>query len=75
MLNHHLNFGLFFETTLAAFLAYCPGLDKGLRMYPLRWTWWLVPLPFSILIFVYDECRRILLRRSPGGWVELETYY
>lgn len=36
MMNHHLTFGLFFETTLAAFLAYCPGLDKGLRMYPLR---------------------------------------
>ena len=31
-----MTFGLFFETTLAAFLSYCPGLDKGLRMYPLR---------------------------------------
>ena len=36
MMNHHLTFGLFFETSLAAFMAYCPGLDKGLRMYPLR---------------------------------------
>jgi len=35
--NHHMTFGLFFETSLAAFLCYCPGLDKGLRMYPLRW--------------------------------------
>ena len=34
--NHHLTFGLFFETSLAAFMAYCPGLDKGLRMYPLK---------------------------------------
>ena len=34
--NHHMTFGLFFETSLAAFLAYCPGLDRGLRMYPLR---------------------------------------
>ena len=31
-----MTFGLFFETTLAAFLTYCPGLDNGLRMYPLR---------------------------------------
>ena len=38
MMNHHLTFGLFFETALAAFLAYCPGLDKGLRMYPMRWV-------------------------------------
>ncbi|XP_022254094.1 sodium/potassium-transporting ATPase subunit alpha-like isoform X1 [Limulus polyphemus] len=36
MKNHALNFGLFFETALAAFLSYCPGMDKGLRMYPLK---------------------------------------
>jgi sodium/potassium-transporting ATPase subunit alpha len=75
MMNHHLTFGLFFETALAAFLAYCPGLDKGLRMYPLRFTWWLAPMPFSLAIFVYDEVRKALLRRYPGGWVEMETYY
>jgi len=75
MLNHQMTFGLFFETCLAAFLAYCPGLDKGLRMYPLRWTWWLVPMPFSLLIFIYDEVRKSILRRHPGGWVEKETYY
>jgi sodium/potassium-transporting ATPase subunit alpha len=75
MMNHHLTFGLFFETALAAFMAYCPGLDKGLRMYPLRWTWWLAPLPFSLAIFVYDEVRKTILRHRPGGFVELETYY
>jgi sodium/potassium-transporting ATPase subunit alpha len=75
MTNHQMTFGLFFETTLAAFMAYCPGLDKGLRMYPLKWTWWLVPMPFSCVIFIYDETRKFLLRRHPGGWVEKETYY
>lgn len=34
--NHVLNFGLVFETALAAFLCYTPGMDKGLRMYPLK---------------------------------------
>lgn len=75
MKNMVLNFGLCFETTLAAFLSYTPGMDKGLRMYPLKFYWWLPPLPFSLLIFVYDECRRFVLRRNPGGWVEMETYY
>jgi len=75
MMNHYLTFGLFFETALAAVLCYCPGLDKGLRMYPLRWTWWLVPLPFSVAIIVYDEIRKYLLRCHPGGWLEQETYY
>merc|ERR1712115_99632 len=75
MRNHFMNFGLVFETLLAAFLSYTPGMDKGLRMYPLAFTWWLPALPFSLLIFVYDEIRKYILRQRPGGWVEQETYY
>jgi len=75
MKNWFMNFGLVFETVLAAFLSYTPGMDKGLRMYPLKFNWWLPALPFSLLIFVYDECRKYLLRRNPGGWIEQETYY
>jgi sodium/potassium-transporting ATPase subunit alpha len=76
MMNHQMTFGLFFETSLTAFLSYCPGLDKGLRMYPLKWTWWLAPMPFSAMIFIYDEVRKWLLRRfAPGCWLERETYY
>jgi len=75
MKNWVLNFGILFETTLAAFLSYTPGMDKGLRMYPLKVYWWFPAIPFSLLIFVYDECRRFILRRNPGGWVEHETYY
>merc|ERR1712241_813613 len=75
MTNMFLNFGLFFETALAAFLSYTPGMDKGLRMYPLKINWWLPALPFSLLIFCYDETRKTLLRNSPGGWIEHETYY
>merc|ERR1719222_1773718 len=43
MRNHVLNFGLIFETLMAAFPSY--------------------------------ECRKFILRRNPGGWVEMETYY
>ncbi|CAB3397184.1 unnamed protein product [Caenorhabditis bovis] len=75
MSNWTLNFGLVFETALAWFMCYCPGLDNGLRMYGLRFSWWFCALPFSILIFVYDEIRRFLIRKYPGGWVERETYY
>merc|ERR1712180_379520 len=75
MKNHMLNFGLFFETALAALLQYTPGLNTGLRLRPMNWPWWFIAFPFSLLIFVYDECRRYFLRRYPGGWVERETYY
>merc|ERR1712004_191614 len=76
MSNWFMNFGLLFETLLACVLSYTPGTDKGLRMYPLKFTWWLPALPFSLLIFTYDECRKTLLRRlPPGNFVERETYY
>jgi len=76
MSNWFMNFGLFFETALACFLSYTPGMDKGLRMYPLKWNWWLPAIPFSILIWCYDETRKYLLRRlPPGNWIERETYY
>jgi len=75
MKNHFMNFGLVFETVLAIILSYTPGMDKGLRMYPLKANWWVPALPFSVLIFCYDETRKFLLRRNPGGWIEQETYY
>ena len=76
MSNWMMNFGIVFETALACFLSYTPGMDKGLRMYPLYFQWWLPAIPFSILIFVYDECRKTLLRRlPPNNWLERETYY
>uniref|UniRef100_A0A915KQG0 Cation-transporting P-type ATPase C-terminal domain-containing protein n=1 Tax=Romanomermis culicivorax TaxID=13658 RepID=A0A915KQG0_ROMCU len=75
MNNMVLNYGLIFETFLAFFLAYCPGLDNGLRMYSLRFWWWFPALPFAVLIFVFDEARRYLIRKYPGGWAERETYY
>ncbi|KAF7227022.1 sodium/potassium-transporting ATPase subunit alpha-3b isoform X2 [Nothobranchius furzeri] len=75
MKNKILIFGLFEETALAAFLSYCPGMDVALRMYPLKPSWWFCAFPYSFLIFVYDEVRKLILRRNPGGWVEKETYY
>lgn len=40
-----------------------------------RWQWWLAPMPFSVVIFIYDEVRKSIIRNHPGGWVERETYY
>ncbi|KAL2076928.1 hypothetical protein ACEWY4_027481 [Coilia grayii] len=75
MKNKILIFGLFAETALAAFLSYCPGMDVALRMYPIKVSWWFCAVPYSLLIFIYDEVRKLIIRRRPGGWVELETYY
>lgn len=58
-------------------LAICPPthththLGKSL-MSPLpfllcRPSWWFCAFPYSFLIFVYDEIRKLILRRNPGG--------
>jgi hypothetical protein len=46
MNNWFLNFGLVFETILAAVLSYTPGMDKGLRMYPLKFRDRFYKIPF-----------------------------
>ncbi|XP_039648588.1 sodium/potassium-transporting ATPase subunit alpha-1-like [Perca fluviatilis] len=75
MKNRVLIFGLFEEVALAVFLSYCPGTDLALRMYPLKFGWWFCAVPYAVILFFYDEGRRYILRRYPGGWVEKETYY
>jgi len=76
MKNWFMNFGLCFETLLAIILCYTPGMDKGLRMYPLKINWWIPAMPFSLLIFIYDETRKsILRRRGLQSWIAKETYY
>ncbi|UJR34911.1 hypothetical protein I4U23_027689 [Adineta vaga] len=75
MNNWMLNFGLVFETVLAAMISYTPYLDTALNTYPLKFVWWLLPLPYFFLILIYDEVRKYIIRHNPGGWVERETYY
>ncbi|XP_050440875.1 sodium/potassium-transporting ATPase subunit alpha isoform X3 [Adelges cooleyi] len=75
MRNMALNFSIIFTTILALFLCYLPGMDEALRMHPLKWTWWIPPIPFMLALFVYDEVRKFYIRRNPGGWLERETYY
>jgi sodium/potassium-transporting ATPase subunit alpha len=73
MSNWVLNFSLVFETLLAAFFCYTPGLDKGFNMLPLKFEWWLPAIPFSILLFVFEELRKMIIRSlSPGSWFESE---
>merc|ERR1712034_52987 len=65
MKNHFMNFGLVFETLLAAILSYTPGMDKGLRMYPLKFNWWLPAIPFSILIFSLRRDEEVPAQTQP----------
>merc|ERR1712216_499846 len=61
MKNDMLNFGLFFETALGFLLVYTP-LNVAFGIKRLRFIYWLPGFPFAILIFMYDETRKFLLR-------------
>eukprot|EP01059_Diplonema_ambulator_P010021 TRINITY_DN19_c0_g1_i2.p1 TRINITY_DN19_c0_g1~~TRINITY_DN19_c0_g1_i2.p1 ORF type:complete len:1420 (+),score=578.24 TRINITY_DN19_c0_g1_i2:286-4260(+) len=62
MQNDQLNFGLFFETSLAAFLTYMPGVSAVFGLQKLKFVYWLPALPFTCLIFMYDEIRKWIIR-------------
>merc|ERR1711916_214123 len=87
--NQVMNFGLFFETLLAAWMCYCPPINIGLGTRNIRITHWMPGMPWSMLIFIYDEIRKYLMRatspevvdKSTGqvtrqpGFIEAFTYY
>ncbi|KAM4702992.1 potassium-transporting ATPase alpha chain 1 [Rhinophrynus dorsalis] len=73
--NKVLVIAIVFQVCLGCFLCYCPGMPNVFNFMPIRFQWWLVPLPFGILIFVYDEIRKLGVRRHPGSWWDKELYY
>jgi len=85
MRNRQMNQALVFETLLAICLCYIPGMDEFFKTGPLNFVWWLPPISFSVLIFVYDELRKRFIRNDRKrlnfaktgltGWVEKTTYY
>jgi sodium/potassium-transporting ATPase subunit alpha len=75
MRNGTLNFGLFFTTVLGTFLCYVPAMDKVFGTAPLAFVHWCPAMPFCILIFLYDEVRKGLIRSNPKGFVMKNTFY
>jgi len=73
--NTPLVLGWIFENILGLFLIYVPGVNTVFNTFPLQAIWYLCPIPFSILIFAFDEVRKFIMRRHPHGWVKRRTYY
>uniref|UniRef100_A0AAY5ERL1 Sodium/potassium-transporting ATPase subunit alpha n=1 Tax=Electrophorus electricus TaxID=8005 RepID=A0AAY5ERL1_ELEEL len=73
--NRVLVAAIVFQLCLGNLLCYCPGMPNIFNFMPIRVQWWFVPLPYGILIFVYDEIRKLGVRRHPGSWWDQELYY
>ncbi|XP_053308670.1 potassium-transporting ATPase alpha chain 2-like [Spea bombifrons] len=67
--------GVLSQIVIGVFLCYCPGMDEALHFMPLRVEYWFVTIEYTILVLVYDELRKLLIRKFPGSWVDRELYY
>lgn len=81
MSNLVFNIGLLEETALGALFVYTPFLQTAFKTQPLRFVHWLPAIPFSVLIFTYDEIRKFVMRSGDrngnklGVWVKTYTYW
>jgi hypothetical protein len=75
MTNTFMNYSLFFETILGAFLVYVPIANTVTGTRPLRFTWWTAGVPFSLMIYIYDEVRKGWIRKNKHGWIHRNTYW
>ncbi|XP_076627752.1 sodium/potassium-transporting ATPase subunit alpha [Colletes latitarsis] len=75
MNNWVLNFGILIEIAVACVVCYAPYMDEILRTYPLKFQWWLPGVLYAMIILIYDELRKLWIRRHPGGWWDRETCY
>jgi len=74
MRNGTLNFGLFFTTVLGGILCYVP-IFHNLGTIDLAAVHIFPAMPFCVMIFLYDEVRKYLIRANPEGWVFRNTFY
>jgi hypothetical protein len=75
MMNTVMNYSLFFETILGAFIVYIPLSHVVLNTRPLKFVWWTAAVPFSLLIYIYDEMRKGWIRKYPRQWLHRNTYW
>jgi sodium/potassium-transporting ATPase subunit alpha len=83
MQNTVMLFGLCSETLLCMALCYLPFMNVAFGTAPIHPVHWFPSMPYTCMIFLYDETRKYLLRREKAilgpqgkmGFVERYTYY
>ncbi|CAG7787027.1 unnamed protein product [Allacma fusca] len=74
MQNSLMNVALVVSPAIACLLIYTPYVNDALNFRPVSFGPWAAAMPFALLIFTYDELRRLAVRRFQGGWVTSEFY-
>lgn len=76
MRNGVLNFGLVLTLVLGSALTYIPPLNTALGTGPLELEHWFTSMPFFVVIMIYDETRKYMIRNNgKDNWMERNTLY
>ena len=76
MLNFALNFGICQEIFLIALLVYAPFLNYAFGTIAMDPIDWLIAVPFSVLVIIYDENRKYWFRKlGKNSWFYKNFYY
>nr|XP_031321519.1 potassium-transporting ATPase alpha chain 2 [Camelus dromedarius] len=67
--------GIASQIIIALILSYGLGSVTALNFTTLRAQYWFVAAPHAVLIWVYDEARKLFIRLYPGGWWDKNMYY
>ncbi|XP_036084333.1 potassium-transporting ATPase alpha chain 2 isoform X2 [Rousettus aegyptiacus] len=67
--------GIASQIIVALILSCGLGSVPVLNFTMLRLQYWFVAVPYAILIWVYDEVRKLFIRRYPGSWWDKNMYY
>uniref|UniRef100_A0A8C5V0P8 Sodium/potassium-transporting ATPase subunit alpha n=1 Tax=Microcebus murinus TaxID=30608 RepID=A0A8C5V0P8_MICMU len=67
--------GIFSQIVIGLLLSYGLGSVTALSFDMLRAQYWFVAVPHAILIWVYDEARKLFIRLYPGSWWDKNMYY
>uniref|UniRef100_G1SSX6 Sodium/potassium-transporting ATPase subunit alpha n=1 Tax=Oryctolagus cuniculus TaxID=9986 RepID=G1SSX6_RABIT len=67
--------GIASQIIVALLLSYGLGSITALNFTMLKAQYWFVAVPHAILIWVYDEMRKLFIRLYPGSWWDKNMYY
>ncbi|XP_037383281.1 potassium-transporting ATPase alpha chain 2 [Talpa occidentalis] len=66
--------GIASQIIIALIISYGLGSVTALNFTMIRPQYWFVAVPHAILIWVYDEMRKLFIRRYPGSWWDKNMY-
>ncbi|GKT17092.1 Sodium/potassium-transporting ATPase subunit alpha-4 [Aduncisulcus paluster] len=67
--------GMVFECVLALVFIFMPGLSTALSTAPIEFIDCLGGVPYALLIFFYDEVRKLWVRNLPKSWMATYLNY